>query len=91
MALLGGNQWKAFAEVETQLMAKYASGPGSRPVAFINAGFNDMFKKLKILLHGLQVKPLTLKGTKESVFLITIQQEKSELIIRILKNHKLIY
>lgn len=64
MCFFGGDHWKPLFKFKSHLVAKYTSGPGSCPIAFIITGFNNMLKKLKILLHGLQVKPLTFKADK---------------------------
>lgn len=86
MALLGCYQWKAIAEVETQLVTKNAAGTSACPVTFIITCFKYMFKKLKILLHDLQVKPLSSKADKIMPVFNNKIAGKCELVLRILKN-----
>ncbi len=42
-------------EGQTHLVAKNTSCPGTCAVAFIGAGFYDMFYKFQVLLHGCKV------------------------------------
>ena len=64
MAFFCGHQWKAFAEIETSLVTEHASRAGAGTVTFIISRVNNMPEKLKILLHGLQVKSLSAKAYK---------------------------
>ena len=55
MRFLGSHQWKSFTEIKPHLVAKNASCAGTRTIAFIGTLFNDMFNKVKVLLHGCKV------------------------------------
>ena len=52
MQLFSSNQWKAFPEIKTGLVTKYASGTRARTVIFISALINYFLQKMKILLHA---------------------------------------
>lgn len=49
--LFGRYQRKPIMQIEAHLVAENTSGSGSRPIAFFDAGIDDMTKKIEILLH----------------------------------------
>src|SRR5690606_23322528 len=50
--LLGGDQRKAFAEVEAHLPAEHAAGAGAGAVGLFGAVFEDVAEEVEVLAHG---------------------------------------
>lgn len=48
---LGCNQWKAFLQVKTHLVAKYAKGTGSGTIMLLGTGLQNMLHQIEVLFH----------------------------------------
>jgi hypothetical protein len=51
----GSNQGKAFLQIKTHLVTKTALGTGTGTVSFMNTIFQNMAKKIKVLLHAAKI------------------------------------
>jgi hypothetical protein len=52
MQLLGGEQWKALAQIKPHLVAEHGQRACARTVLLAHAVPRDMRHKIEILLHG---------------------------------------
>ena len=84
MAFFCGHQWKSLLQIKAHLVAKNTPGAGAGAVAFIISGFNDMSKKIQVLLHGCKLISLTrMKNNEEKMCIVDLNWQLTIQLLQI--------